>query len=141
MNSDFSVATHALVFLSCKNTVLSSEELADSICTNPARVRKVVSKLKKAGLVDTKEGSVGGCHFGGDPAAINLAQVADALNVTFVEATWHSGDQNRDCLICSGMAGLMDELFSDLDSRCKARLREITIADLAHRLLSDASPI
>lgn len=141
MNSDFSVATHALVFLSCKNTVLSSEELAESICTNPARVRKVVSKLKKAGLVETKEGSVGGCRFGGDPAAMDLAQVAEALDVTFVETAWHSGDQSRECAICAGMGGLMDELFLDLDRRCKARLREITIADLAHRLLDGAPPI
>ena len=138
MNSDFTVAVHALVCLGHSQKVLSSEELADNICTNAARVRKVVAKLKKAGLVETKEGSVGGCRFAGQPAGLSLARVAEALDVTFVEAAWHSGSQDRDCLICSGMAGLMDELFGELDLLCKRRLEEISIADLDRRLFAFA---
>ena len=56
MNSEFSVAVHTLVFLNHMGTTLSSEELAKNVCTNPARIRKIMAKLKKAGLVDTKEG-------------------------------------------------------------------------------------
>ena len=47
MTSDYCVAVHALVYLNHKAKVLSSEELAENICTNPARVRKVMAKLKK----------------------------------------------------------------------------------------------
>ncbi len=136
MNSDFTVAVHALVCLAHSGKVLSSEDLAGNICTNPARVRKVTARLRKAGLVATKEGSVGGCRFHGDPKEVDLAQVAAALDVTFVEAAWHSGSQDRDCLICTGMAGLMDGLFADLDRLCKERLRAITIADLDRRLFA-----
>ena len=57
MNSEFCIAVHGLVFLKLKKQCLSSEALAENICTNPARVRKVMAKLKKAGLVSTKEGS------------------------------------------------------------------------------------
>ena len=60
MNSDFCVAVHALVYLNRRGCVLSSEELARNICTNPARVRKVLARMKKDGLVETKEGSSGG---------------------------------------------------------------------------------
>ena len=60
MNSEFCIAVHGLVFLKLKKQCLSSEALAENICTNPARVRKVMAKLKKAGLVSTKEGSEGG---------------------------------------------------------------------------------
>ena len=65
MNSAFCVAVHALVYLNHKARQLTSEELAENICTNPARVRKIMAVLKKAGLVETKEGSVGGYFFGG----------------------------------------------------------------------------
>ena len=133
MNSDFCVAVHALVYLNHKAKVLSSEELAENICTNPARVRKVTSRLKKAGLLRTKEGSEGGCRFDLDPASVSLLQVADALDVRFVDTAWHSGDSDMDCLVASGMAGLMDEVFDDLNARCAARLAEITIADLDHK--------
>lgn len=138
MNSDFIVAVHALVYLGHRKGVLSSEELAGNICTNPARVRKVMAKLKKAELVETKEGSEGGCRFSGDPERVDLARVARALDVTFVEAAWHSGNQaDRECLICSGMGELMDELFADLDRRCKERLGQLTIADLERRLFAE----
>ena len=134
MNSDFSLALHALVYLSHRNCVVSSEELAENICTNPARVRKVVSKLKKAGLVSTREGSVGGCRFEGDPGKMTRDRVADALEVRFVETNWRSGSVDRRCLICSGMAGVMDDLLMDLNERCRARLSQLTVADLHDRL-------
>ena len=60
MKSDFSVAVHALVYLSVKGCTLSSDALADNICTNAARVPKVMARLKKAGLVGAREGSEGG---------------------------------------------------------------------------------
>jgi len=138
MNSDFTVAVHALVFLGLRGERLSSEALAESICTNPARVRKVIAKLHRAGLVDTREGSEGGCRLAVAPEAVNLAQVADALETVFVESAWRSGDPERDCPVCAGMGALMDELLFELDSACRARLRELTLADLGRKLLADA---
>ena len=43
MNSAFCVAVHALICLNRRQEQLSSEELARSICTNPARVRKIMA--------------------------------------------------------------------------------------------------
>ena len=48
MTGAFSLAVHALVYLNHKATTLSSEMLAENICTNPARIRKVMSQLKRA---------------------------------------------------------------------------------------------
>ena len=73
MNSDFTLAVHALVFLNHKAEVLSSETLAQNICTNPARVRRVMSRLAKAGLVETREGrKEGGYQFSLCPSQVNL---------------------------------------------------------------------
>ena len=41
MDSSFNLAVHALVCLSHSGRSLSSEVLAENICTNPARVRRV----------------------------------------------------------------------------------------------------
>ena len=54
MKSDFIVAVHALVYLSHRGCLASSEELAENICTNPARVRKIMGKLKKMGIITTR---------------------------------------------------------------------------------------
>ena len=56
MTSEFGMAVHALTFLNHKGEMVSSEVLAENICTNPARVRKVMAKLKRAGLVPPGKG-------------------------------------------------------------------------------------
>lgn len=134
MTSEFAVGVHALVFLNHKKTVLSSEMLAKNVCTNPTRVRKVLSKLKKAGFVETKEGLDGGYLFCADASKVNLCMVADALGVTFVSSSWKSGSMEINCLISSGMAGILDDLYGDLDRKCREELKRVTIADLDDRI-------
>ena len=137
MTSDYCVAVHALVYLNHKAKVLSSEELAENICTNPARVRKVMAKLKKAGFVKTKEGSEPGYLFDQDADQVTLDQIAQALEIRFVDTAWKSGDTDMKCLVASGMAGLMDEIFDDLNEQCRKRLKEITIGTLDHRIFGN----
>lgn len=134
MNSDFIVAVHALVYLNHKADIVSSEALAENICTNAARVRKVMAPLKRAGFVTTREGNVGGYRFAGDAETLNLRMVADALDIRFVQSSWHSGDMDMDCLVASGMAGIMDDIFGDLDGRCRERLEQIAVADIDRRI-------
>ena len=135
MNSDFIVAVHALVFLNHKQGVVSSEALAENVCTNAARVRKVMAPLKRAGLVETREGNEGGYRFAADPVGTDLASIAEALGVRFVEARWHSGDADKECLVASGMGGIIAEL----DECCRERLKQVTVASIDDRIFGGAS--
>ena len=135
MNSDFCVAVHAVVYLNHKKEICSSEQLSENICTHPARIRRVLAKLRKSGLLDAVDsGPKGGYRFTGKPEQITLADIAAALQITFVEPGWRSGNTDMECLIASGMGSLMDEVFDDLNTRCQSRLKEITISDLDHEL-------
>lgn len=137
MNGLFCVAVHALIYLDKRDCMLSSEELAANICTHPARVRKVMARLKKAGLVETRTGTEGGYQLTADPSKVTLTQVADALEVRFVEPAWHSGGAvDCGCMVASGMAEVMDGLFDDLDGRCKAHLATVFLSDLEQQLES-----
>ena len=100
MDSSFNLAVHALVCLSHSGRSLSSEALAENICTNPTRVRRVM----------------------------------EAVNTRFVDCAWHSGDIDRDCVICSGMAGVMDALYRSMNEECAAYLSHITITDIETQL-------
>lgn len=135
MNSEFCIAVHGLVFLKLKKQCLSSEALAENICTNPARVRKVMAKLKKADLVSTKGGSEGGYTLAKNAEQITLKQISVALQIEFVSSHWRSGSQKLDCMVASGMADVIDRLYSDLDALCQKRLEGITIADVAAALI------
>lgn len=134
MTSEFCVAVHALAYLNRHPWMVSSETLAENICTNPARVRRVLSGLKKAGIVETREGAEGGYRLAQPPEQVRLAGVARALEVQFVGAAWRSGDPDMDCLVASGMADVMDGLYGELDGLCYARLEELTLSDIDSRL-------
>lgn len=134
MTSEFNVAVHALACLNHKNRTMSSEELAENICTNPARVRKVMAMLKKGGLVVTKEGIDGGYSIAAPADQITLSQISEATNVCFVSASWKSGDIKKECLIASGMGKIMEDIYGDLDRLCKERLQNITIHDIDKKI-------
>lgn len=134
MNSEYSIAVHALVFLNHKACILSSTELASNICTNPARVRKVMAKLKKAGLVSTKEGLEGGYYFESNPAEVTLFQIGQALGTDFVCASWKSGALDMECLVASGMGKIMDNLYGELNELCLEHLKQRSIADIDRQI-------
>lgn len=138
MTSEFSIAVHALTYLNHKQCTISSERLAENICTNPARVRKVMAKLKRAALVTTREGAEGGYLLVQPAAQIDLARVGDAVGACYVGVAWHSGDVDMDCLIASGIANLMDEVYARLNRICSEKLRKITIADIDRCIFSGA---
>ena len=131
MDSSFNLAVHALVCLSHSGRSLSSEALAENICTNPTRVRRVLAGLKKAGGGGSRV-----YPLTADPASLSLRQVAEAVNTRFVDCAWHSGDIDRDCAICSGMAGVMDTLYRNMNEECAAYLSHITITDIETQLFT-----
>mgnify|MGYP003183010339 CR=1 FL=1 len=124
MDSSFNLAVHALVCLSHSGRSLSSEALAENICTNPTRVRRVLAGLKKAGMVETREGLDGGYRLTADPATLSLQQVAEAVNTRFVDCAWHSGDIDRDAL------------YRSMNEQCAAYLSRITITDIETQLFA-----
>lgn len=86
MKAEFVVAVHALIYLDHQKTIVTSDELANSICTNPAFVRKVMAKLKCAGLVTTKEGNDGGyiSDIDIDIDSIDLNDILQAVDATMI---------------------------------------------------------
>ena len=136
MTAEYLVAVHAIVYLNHRGGYISSEELAQNVCTNPARVRKVLSRLEKAGLVEVKNGYLGGYRFAGDPGAVTLLNVLDALGETLVAPKWRSGSVDMDCQIASGMAGVMDDVLENVNQSGRATLAGITISNINDRLFS-----
>ncbi len=137
MTAEFLVAAHALVLLHHRKQCLTSEEIAENVCTNPARVRKVLSKLKKHGLVTTRNGTEGGYSLHGNPEDITLRDVFLAMDQSFVRQRWKSGDIDRDCQVSSGMAPLMDDLLETVDQVAIDQLEKTTIEDMEKALMRE----
>lgn len=134
MNSELGIAMHALVFLSRKKIMVSSEGLAKSVCTNPARIRKVMSRLKAAGLVGAKEGAVGGYYMIRSAESITLDMLLDALNLDLVAPRTRSSAVDVPCVIASGMEDVIFDLCKQLNDTCRAQMMRYSIADVDERV-------
>lgn len=134
MTGEFATAVHALVYLNHKQQSLSSEELAKNVCTNPARIRKVMAKLKRVGLIDTKEGSVGGYRFTLDPKEVSLKDICEAMEITVISSNYRTGDPDMDCLVASGMADVMENIYADLNENSLRQLEQITIDTIDQKI-------
>ncbi|NLU24225.1 MAG: Rrf2 family transcriptional regulator [Clostridiales bacterium] len=141
MTAEFAVAVHAMELLHHKGAVLSSETIAQNVCTHPVRVRRVLAKLERAGLVTGKNGQQGGYCLAHTAAEITLLDIFNAVCTTLFKTVWRSGDIDMDCMIASGMAGVMDDVYEAVDQSGRETLRGITLADIDHRLFQNGGQL
>jgi Rrf2 family protein len=79
-NTQFAVGVHLLTLLAAAPAgVHASTELAASVGTNPVHVRRVLGRLRRAGLVASRAGAQGGWALRADPARVTLRAVWDAV--------------------------------------------------------------
>ena len=138
MTAEFTVAVHAMELLHHKGTVLSSEAIAQNVCTHPARVRKVLSKLEKAGLVEGKNGQQGGYQFTRPAQEITLLDIFDAVCDTLLKNAWRSGDLNCECMVASGMADVMDGVYTAVEKTGRETLAAMTLTDVDRQLFGSS---
>jgi DNA-binding IscR family transcriptional regulator len=137
VTAQFPVAVHALVFLLHKGELTSSEKLAANICTNPARVRKVMAMLCRAGLAGCRQGKSSGYFPRPDGECITLRAVMEALSERPLSMSWSSGDEKQACPICSGMGREMDRLYDELNEDCLRSLEKVTIGSISADLFQE----
>lgn len=135
MKSEFIIAVHALVYMAHVKRSTASEELAENICTNPVRVRNVMSKLKKAGIVITREGKNGGYLLARKAEDIPLSSLVEPLDTSFLSTTWRSGSLDLPCMISNGMKQVMDDCFDDMEALCLNYLKSRSIHDIEVKLI------
>jgi len=139
MNSEFIIAVHSLVLLAHRpDGMASSEEIANNVCTNPVRVRKVMSCLRKNGFVDTREGSGGGYRLSREPGNMTLADVYRSLAAGSLAPKWCSGDPESDCLVGSNMGEVMSGVFCGADRQLEQYFESITIGQMLSQLTAMA---
>lgn len=77
----FAVSVHIMTVLAYHpETLMTSEQLAGSIGTNPTVVRRLLSKLVEADLVESFKGKAGGVKLGKTAKEINLKDIYLAIS-------------------------------------------------------------
>lgn len=142
MNNDtrLAVAVHILAVLSfAGNEPRTSDLLARSVNTNPVVVRRLLSQLKKAGLIDVRRGA-GGSILNRRPESINLLDVYKAVVPQSKKSPFYL-HQNPSCN-CHIGRNIHDALatpFAKVNKAMQDSLATTTIADIAVFIKNRAS--
>ncbi|MEC0108469.1 Rrf2 family transcriptional regulator [Paenibacillus taichungensis] len=80
ISSRFSIAVHTLSLVAVVPNECTGDFIAKSVNTNPVIIRRIMSKLKQAGLIEVRPG-VGGASLLKAPADITLLDIYRALEV------------------------------------------------------------
>ena len=63
MDTKFSTAIHMLILVSEAKTPMNSEQIAHSVGTNASYIRKVATRLSRAGIIEGRRGvKIGRAH-------------------------------------------------------------------------------
>lgn len=94
LNTRLSVAIHILSLVSSDST-LSSDRIANSVNTNPVVIRRIISDLKKAGILAIKT-RVSGSSLTRNPSNITLLDSYKAVHLEKELFPKHD-NSNPDC--------------------------------------------
>lgn len=112
---------------------LKSEQVAESVNTNPVVIRRMLLELAEAGLVVSQTGSLGGSRLANDPAKTTLLDVYQALECRGVFSL-HRQPPSRDCPVGVNIETVLGEVLLEVDSAVEQVLEKITIDDVVQRL-------
>ena len=133
-NSRFAVAVHVLSLMAWSGEEpLKSEQVAESVNTNPVVIRRMLLELAEAGLVVSQTGSLGGSRLANDPAKTTLLDVYQALECGGMFSL-HRQPPSRDCPVGVNIETVLGDVFLEVDSAVEQVLGKITINDVVQRL-------
>ena len=130
----FSDAIHILTYIEIyKNTdLLSSEMIAKSVETNPANIRKIMSQLKKAGLIITQVGKPNPT-LAKSPEAITLLDVYKSIegNTNLIQI---DPKTDPNCIVGANIQAVLNEKYDALQKKVEEEMKEITLDTLSHQI-------
>ena len=126
----FAFAVHVLAVLALKREGggVCSDLLAGSVNTNPVIIRRLLTRLRHAGLVTTQKGASGGATLAASPEKIPLDAIYRAVE-SGASFSLHPHQPNQHCPVGAGIERVLDEVFSSAQNALESALASRTLAD------------
>ncbi len=130
MNTRFAVAVHILTLLhSQQGEPATSEYIASSVNTNPSLIRRLLSKLAKAGLTRSQMGMGGGALLARSAESITLVDVYRAMDDSPDLLPLHPSPNPR-CPVGRRIRDVLETRVAAAERAMTSELALVTIADL-----------
>ena len=136
ISSRFAVAVHILSLLAVSPTSHNTSEwIAGSVNTNPVIIRRVLGKLKKAGLVNVRSGT-GGAYLIKELKDITLFEIYQGVEVVKEDNLFHLHEQpNPKCPVGANIQSVLQLVLISAQSAMEEVLMKVTMAQLVDGLI------
>jgi Rrf2 family protein len=129
VNNQFSIAVHLMAGLGYGPADVTSAMLASSVNTSPSFVRRILSKLSKAGLVCTRMGKSGSTALARDPKDISLLDIYRAVDAPQALSI-HDYPEQRSCPVSCNIKSAMENVFHRSQKALEQSLASTTLAEV-----------
>ena len=130
VNNQFSIAIHLMAGLGYNRGVdTTSSNLARSINTSPSFVRRILSKLSKAGLIHTTTGKTGACSLARKSGEISLLDIYQAVEAPKVFSI-HGYAVQKACPVSCNIKSSLERVLEKTQKAMEERLRKISLAEV-----------
>ena len=137
-NSRVTIAVHALAWMALAQrqgrAVLTSDQVAASVNTNPVIIRRCLGDLRQAGLVSVRHGAGAGWSLARAPAEITLLEVYDAVGQESPFGLHHT-EPNLDCPVGNGIRPALGHVYGQIEQALRRELAVVSVADVLRETL------
>jgi Rrf2 family protein len=138
-NSRLTIAAHVLAWMALAQRrgqeLLTSDQVAASVNTNPVIIRRSLGDLRRAGLVEVRHGAGAGWSLARTPQEISLLDVYDAVEQQQPLFGMHRTEPNLECPVGRGIRPALDHVYGGVEQTLRRELRRTSIADMLRQTL------
>lgn len=129
MDTKFSSAIHVLILISASEQPMNSDQIAESVGTNASYVRKLTTRLHKAGMIEAHRG-ISGFRMSRKPEDITLLDIYCAANETNELHLFDVHQNPNDaCIVGRHIRPVLYSMFGQTEKNVENMLAGITLAD------------
>ena len=129
-NTRFSMAVHIMTALAYMDEKASSEQLSETVNTNPVVVRRLLGDLNRAGLIRAERGNTGGFTLARNTREISLLDIYRAVMGEQKLVSLHDNPENLHCTVSCKVRGVLAKHLHNAQSVFECELKKTLLADL-----------
>ena len=134
-NCRFAFAVHVLSSLALHpEGAMNSEQLAQTVNTNPVVIRRLLLDLRDGGLIETQRGPGGGARLARPAADISLAQIFRAASGDFTLFGDHPNEPAQCCPVGRGIKAVLEGVARKAVQCVEQHYDAMSLADVVAQL-------
>lgn len=134
MDTRFSVAVHALILIAESDVLLTSEQIAASAGVNPSYLRKVLTSLRNAGIIQAHRG-VKGFALNTEKASLSLLRIYRAVSDGDPLLFDIHQNPNDRCVVGRNIKPVLGGMFREFESALSLKMQKTTLKDCIDEII------